>query len=771
MSPLLLAVMVSVAFPLSRRERGSGGEADTVPPYLAFPEPGLDDPAAYEGYQTRVYQDASGNAFQVYLKSSGRVVNLWADAANESVGFSVRDSTGKPAELAWGSSGAVVERSTAGRTRSVSYGLEAPSTVKIGLLLLGSMRVERDFGYGERDSLPLDAPPFVQSELTQLIDHIAKLKGPERARHLALLGVKSVEALRARLSPRINLQRGDTVWNVAVEQPSFDGKTHLWLSLEGDTRETVPAVFGNVVTIRRPAGGAVHWTVRVTTDAAALTPLTRQEIFNDEFQRFAARVRADTAHPERVRRLEREVRGFELLCYREKVMAGLPNFATYFGRDMLMAALLMRPVWSPEMAQHVIASALGKLAPDGDVSHEEALGGQAIREHAAEYSRLMAAGLLARARAELANLAATRENHSMVDDDVQLPLVAADYLADPRVPAAEKRRFLSEEHRVERLLANLALVARRAAPYARDPVATNLVSFPRASDGSWRSASWRDSRVGYAGGRFAMDVNVIWMPRALEAAGTILDALKGLGVTPTIRDAALARFARDRVALARAVAVWRGAERHFRVTLAPSEVRRRVAARLAWLPPAERDFWDATLRRLVPSPDTLRFLALSLDGDGRPIPIVNTDPAMLLIVDSLAPDRVRELIDPILTPYPIGLFVDGLGPLVANDAYAPSDVWAQFRRDAYHSPTVVWGRDVNILLAGLARQRRRDDIGAALRRITDAVDRSGLRHAELWSYRIDNGTLAPIRYGSSSDVQLWSLTDLAVQYLLNTETP
>src|SRR2546422_3165964 len=41
---------------------------DTVPPYLAFPEPGLDDPAAYEGYQTRVYQDARGNAFQVYLK-------------------------------------------------------------------------------------------------------------------------------------------------------------------------------------------------------------------------------------------------------------------------------------------------------------------------------------------------------------------------------------------------------------------------------------------------------------------------------------------------------------------------------------------------------------------------------------------------------------------------------------------------------------------------------------------------------------------------------
>jgi hypothetical protein len=51
------------------------------------------------------------------------------------------------------------------------------------------------------------------------------------------------------------------------------------------------------------------------------------------------------------------------------------------------------------------------------------------------------------------------------------------------------------------------------------------------------------------------------------------------------------------------------------------------------------------------------------------------------------------------------------------------------------------------------------------------VDRSGLRHAELWSYTIENGRLVPSRYGTSSDVQLWSLTDLAVQYLLNHPIP
>ena len=68
-----------------------------------------------------------------------------------------------------------------------------------------------------------------------------------------------------------------------------------------------------------------------------------------------------------------------------------------------------------------------------------------------------------------------------------------------------------------------------------------------------------------------------------------------------------------------------------------------------------------------------------------------------------APDAVRELIRPFLDPYPVGLFVPEIGPLVANDAYAGKDVWEGFRRDEYHSPRVVWGREVNLFLLGLAR--------------------------------------------------------------------
>ena len=55
----------------------------------------------------------------------------------------------------------------------------------------------------------------------------------------------------------------------------------------------------------------------------------------------------------------------------------------------------------------------------------------------------------------------------------------------------------------------------------------------------------------------------------------------------------------------------------------------------------------------------------------------------------------------------------------------------------------------------------------ALRRVLDAVNASGLQHNELWSYEISGEKLVPVRYGTSSDVQLWNTTNLVVQYVLS----
>src|SRR5450432_311962 len=175
------------------------------------------------------------------------------------------------------------------------------------------------------------------------------------------------------------------------------------MELRTDPQRVTVVLGGDSVSLRARSGRQIPFAVRITTSGAALTPLTRTQIFNARFLEFLNASRAAGAKAGaprltalRARRLERQVRGLELLASKEKLMAGLPTYATYFGRDMLMTALMMRPVWRDEMSEFVIASALRKLSPDGQVSHEEALGGQAVREAASEYVRLVDSSLSVR---------------------------------------------------------------------------------------------------------------------------------------------------------------------------------------------------------------------------------------------------------------------------------------------------------------------------------------------------------------------------------------
>lgn len=760
-----------------------------TPAVLDFPEPGMDDPAAYEGYRTRFYRDAADNTIQIYIKGTeGRVVALLADAANESIGFTVRDSAGRPTAPAWGAADAI--RSATGDARSLEFRLTSDlRRIDLGWFLLESMRVERDLQYQRRHLRPFDAPPFPRPELDTLIAHIARLGDEERQRHLELLRATDVRELRARRSPTITRSEVDTSWIVTIEQPSFDGRSHLALELRVRRVAAHVQVGGRSVVVRSRSGAPINLAIRITTSAGALTPIGREELLNTEFREFleSRRAATDSAAALRYRWLERQVRGLELVSSREKLMAGLPNFATYFGRDMLMSALMMEPIWSPGMLEHVIGSVLRKLSPVGEVSHEEALGGQAIRENAvvynermAQYRRLRRAGrtasadsALGRAREVLAQLGAVRENYSMLDDDFQFPIVVARYLDDDRIPAARKRAFLLQPAandtttRVTALLRNLSYVERVTAAYGRHPVATNLIAFPRRPDGRYHPGSWRDSNAGYANGRFAMDINAIWVPEALAACARIVSRLATLEDVGTTLPGGEAFAAAERA--------WRDAVRHFVVRLSPATVRANVRARLAALPREERAYWERVMAASPADTSALEFLAVSLDAAGRPIRIANTDPAMGLFLQDLPEARVRRDLDVFMRPYPVGLFVSTVGPVVANDAYASPAIWEAFRKDQYHSPRVVWGREVNLFFLALARQIANPAsspshvglLNGALRRTLDAVEASGLSHNELWSYRIVNGELTPVRYGSSSDIQLWNLTNLAVQFRLS----
>ena len=72
-------------------------------------------------------------------------------------------------------------------------------------------------------------------------------------------------------------------------------------------------------------------------------------------------------------------------------------------------------------------------------------------------------------------------------------------------------------------------------------------------------------------------------------------------------------------------------------------MRARVNARLAALPAVERRYWQRIVEREGAATDSLFFLALSLDPDGKPIPVVNTDPATGLFLDGLFPDSYTQL--------------------------------------------------------------------------------------------------------------------------------
>ena len=787
-----------------------------VQPVLAFPDAGLDDTAAYRGYQTRFYRDAARNSLQLYLdQRSARVVHLFADADNASIGFTARDGAGTPAAFAFGARPATI--SATQRTRRFEHHLTTRSTrLTLGWFLLGSMRVERDFQYGTAPNAAFASGPFAIPEVDRLIAALQSLPTAMRTRHLARLNARSVAEVRGRMYPTPTLRRIGSAWMARVQQVTLDARDTLTLEVLVDAAAASAMLAGDSLTFeaRSPAGLALD--VRVSTTARPLTPLTREQIFTTDFLAFldSTKQRGLAGVPSapdalRARRMERQVSGVELLVSREKLMAGLPTYATYFGRDMLMTALMMRPIWRHETLEAVIATALRKLAPRGDVSHEEALGDQAVRESAGEYASLVtdalasqvrgertaADALFARADTVLRQLRVVRENYHMIDDEYQLPIVVSRWITDPAVPAAAKRAFLlartdGGDTRAALLLRELALVAKLTAPYVANPVTTNLIAFAPREPSGWASASWRDSGAGYAGGRYAMDINAIWVPHALQSLGQILDALRALGIPTTTgadENTPLAQYARTPAALQRAIATWKVASRHFVVTRSADQVRTAITARLAAMPDAERAWWQSRPETAAASRDSLEFLAVALDSAGVPLAVANTDPATALFLadaDARDPQPTAEEQAAMLRdvrlfarPYPAGLLVDRIGPVVANDAYATPAIWDAFAKDPYHGPRVVWGREVNFFLLGIAQQivraRQHDqtdpalvnELRIALQTIRTAVEQSGF-HTELWSYGFDHGTLGAMRYGSGADIQLWSTTDLAVQYVL-----
>jgi hypothetical protein len=467
-----------------------------------------------------------------------------------------------------------------------------------------------------------------------------------------------------------------------------------------------------------------------------LTPLSGTQLLND-------RAAADLA--------ARNVLTF--LSYKEKFLAGSWRFNTYFGRDTLMSVRLLMPALAPEAVNAGLGAVLTRLSPQGEVAHEEDIGEFAVLDHL-------------RAGGDKSD--APTFNYNMIDGSFMLAPVAAQWLLDDERGRSEAAAFLQRpDGRRENpktlgsdLVANFKFVLRAAARFSDDPRAKNLIALKPGFD----AGQWRDSNDGLGGGRFPFDVNAVFVPAALEAAGRFFaGGLLNAYLTPT-----------DRELFSRAAAmsrIWRAkAGPLFDVSVPNTTARRDIADYAAAVKVADED----ALRDVNDS--SVSFPALALTLDEKAVPIVHSDVGFEMLFDNPDSAALAQAVTSSMRAFPAGLLTP-VGVVVANPVYAGPAIQARLTRSAYHG-TVVWSWQQAVLAAGLRRQLQRADLPpaaqaqlrAAQTQLWNAIRAAQvMRNSELWSWTFRGGHYEIAPFGAdaadadeSNAAQLWSTVYLAI---------
>jgi hypothetical protein len=482
-------------------------------------------------------------------------------------------------------------------------------------------------------------------------------------------------------------------------------------------------------------GEPLRLRITALTGEQPLTPLAAGDLLNDRASQDAR---------------SRQV--LQFLSYREKFLAGSWRFDTYFGRDTLMSLRLLMPSLQPPAIESGLSSVLERLNARGEVAHEEDIGEFAVLRHRQQGDRASPAD-------------APIYDYAMIDDDVMLAPVAAAYLLDHPEGRSRAAAFLAKkttggEPLGEALARNFEFVLQSGRAFALQPITPNLMSLKPGRN----TGQWRDSEDGLAGGRYPYDVNAVFMPAALDA----IDRFQRTGLLQPY----LSTSQQQASSSAREwAAVWaKQAPALFRTELTPMEARAAIARY------AKAQGVDSA-PALSNLPRTrLRFDALALDVDGKPIPVQHSDGGFALLFLKPEASVLDAMVENMLRPFPAGLLT-GAGFLVANPAYADAEIAKKFSRTAYHG-TVVWSWQQALLAAGLARQLQRDDLPAAIRarlrdaqaRLWQAIDATrAMRTSELWSWSYADGRYRTEPFGQSSGdadesnaAQLWSTVYLAI---------
>jgi hypothetical protein len=555
-------------------------------------------------------------------------------------------------------------------------------------------------------------------DMRELVPSQAVLSSVRVLRDYELLRKVPTDVLTTPLESRSNL-----TWS----RDRLDGAPGYRLTIEG--------LDGTQVTARRwtaPAGAPMKLRIRALSGETPLVPVDSP---------YSSAAAPDT----------RARNALAFLSYEDKFLAGSWRFNTYFGRDTLISAALLAPVLEPRAMEGAIDSVLDRLAPNGEVAHEEDIGEFAV---------------LRNAREGRGRTSTPIHDYGMVDDDFLLAPLAARWLLDDPQGRERGREFLARRgadgkpHGVA-LARNLVWLVEATRTFAKSPRATNLIGIKPGR----MTGNWRDSEQGLGRGRFAYDVNAALVPAALEAAARIHDA--------KLLDTWLTDPQRRALASARDSAhVWSTrAAPLFEVDLPASRARSEIEA-------YARDIGvDPGPAVQAMTSARLEFHALSLDAQGKPVPVLQSDEGFRLLLTTPSAVELDRCLDAILLPFPAGLMTEA-GMLVANPAFADAGIEREFSRFAYHG-TVVWSWQQALMAEGLARQLERDDLPRASRdklrraraQLWAVIDRSNeVRTSELWSWSFDQGRYRIEPFGKSgadadesNAAQLWSTVYLGIE--------
>lgn len=475
---------------------------------------------------------------------------------------------------------------------------------------------------------------------------------------------------------------------------------------------------------------------------APLTGLTQSELLNER------------AAPDQEAR-----NALAFLSYREKYMAGSWRFNTYFGRDTLMSLRLLMPALKPDAVEAGLGAVLARMNADGEVAHEEGLSEFAIVDRRKAASK----------ESGVAEDAPTLD-YAMIDDDFMLAPVMSNYLLE-HAGAERAKAFLAESvTNVDRpsdkqttgalLVRNLRFVMKEAHAFADKPAPTSLVAIKAGR----LTGQWRDSEDGLGHGRYAYDVNAVFVPAALESADTLLKA--------GLLDPYLSASERQEFTKAAAMAkIWRQrVPGLFHISIPADQAKNRISAYAQSLGVA-----PAVAAQSFTAP--LAFHAIALDDAGKPIPIMHSDEGFALLFGNPSAKDLDTYVPPLAQPFPSGLMTD-IGMLVANAAQADKVQQDRFSPAAYHG-AVVWSWQQALMAAGLERQLARKDLpaktranlAAAQRTLWKAINATAeTRNSELWSWAYEGGAYKVVAFGAgkkdvdeSNAAQLWSTVFLAVR--------